>query len=121
MYIFEEEPTFWWEVKIKVPDGKRHITKSLMIQFKTLSPEEVGQILKDRAEEKDDDGVSRQSIELDLMKRVVQGWKDIVGVDKQPVDFTEERLEQFLRVPYQRRGMVESFYDAINGGARKGN
>lgn len=120
-FVVVKEKTFKYPVKIYEPENGRKIMRQVEFIFLTVSPDEVAGLLRDAREAKRNE--EEASFDRTLCERVVRGWKegDIKDEDGKLFEFSEDALSTLIDFPYVRKVLVETYFDAINGGAKKGN
>lgn len=120
-FVIRQEPTFKYRVKINEPENSRKITREIELEFRVKSPEEVTDLLEESRVCK---GSSEESsFDLRLCKDVVIGWKsgDLKYETGEVIEFSEDTLLLLLGIPYARKAIVETYFEATSGGAKKGN
>lgn len=108
-----------WPVIIEIPisDGKTASHK-IQLKFEIQSIEEQAKYtpsLDNLTGLFDPDGGVRD-LQLEWLKKVIVGWKDVQG-PKAPKDlpFTEKNLENFLGIPYVRAPALAAYTECASG------
>lgn len=120
-FIICKEKSFKYKAKISEPENGRKITREIEFEFLVKSPEDVNALLR---ESRDSRGTEDEAaFDLRLCEEVVRGWRsgDIKTEDGEPFEFSADNLNVILAIPYVRLAIVETYFDAIKGGAKKGN
>ena len=113
MFKIVEVPSIKWPVKIKIPkDGGTFTAATFTGEFVAMAQEEI-----DIALEQNRDG----TLDSGFAGDVLCGWTDgqVQDTDGSPLPYSDENKKKLLRMPYVRRGVVESFFDAVGGGAAR--
>ena len=120
-FVLRKEPSFKYPVNIHEPENGRKIVRKVDFSFLTISPDEVADLLL-RSKEAQLSGED-SSFDRDLCVRVVKGWKsgDITDEQGAAIEFSDDMLLALIDIPYVRKAIVETYFEALNGGAKKGN
>jgi hypothetical protein len=104
----EQRRTFIREIHVQQPKDSAFRSFSFRAEFLDIRQAEIDAIIEDS-----------DYADRDLLRKVLVGWQDIVGPDKQPVPFSEEVREQLIERPWVRTPMVRVYFEVINGGRVK--
>ena len=105
-YTRVKATSYRWPVKVKTPtDGGVQLEESFDAIFRRVTRQEV----RDRSE-----------TDEQLVRYVLIGWSGILDSDGQELPFSEAARDEFLGDQSFIRGVIEAFYEGVNG-ARAGN
>lgn len=131
MFILTEKPSFTAPVAFHIPaDGGKTTKVEFSVVFRLLPADEVGDLLKqldiqrlkaaarqklidsdpERAliELQDDDGLT----DREIINRVLVGFgRDLMGEDRQPLEFSPANLDRLLSMHGAQRAIVTSFFE----------
>ncbi len=119
MFKVTKEHTFWWPVKVRLPDPDKAGAikeETFNMRFRALAA--------DRAKAIEADNANADIIDRSIASilEVALDWSDVVDDDRNPVPFTPEALTDALLYPFVRDGIVAAYAAAISGqAARQGN
>lgn len=116
MFILTEKHLFWWPVTVAMPDPSPDMAGKIVDQtfdcrFEALPIEEA------KAFDAQRQGAAAGDSEADLLDRVVQDWRGIVGPDKSEVPFSREALKRAAQWSWFRTGVYAAYLSALRGQA----
>lgn len=120
-FVVREVDAFDWDVKIHVPQGDRKIVQIVRVKYRSVQPEDIQEQLKQHRESRGTE--DEAAFDRRLIENVVTGWRDgdIVMEDKTPYPFSADNLVRLAAIPYVRTALIDGYFDAVSGKARKGN
>lgn len=95
-----------WPVPVKVPEGNRHVTKSVTVRFRVLDQARIDQIV----------GAGDQNTaDIRLVKAAVVGWPDGSFEDEHGNDipYSDETLDELVRIPYVRVALGQAYIRSL--------
>lgn len=107
MFKIEQQKTVIWPVSVSIPrDGGRITRSTFDAEFELLPQNEFTAIYQQ-------DGGNDE----DLLRRVLVGWQGVADPDGDPFDYSEERRELLIGIPYVRTALVSAYLDCSFGKA----
>lgn len=108
--IAKEQTTVAWPVKVQVPQpGGKFVEQKFSADLLILDQAETEEIIKQ------DGG------DVNLLRTVVKGASELQDQHGEPIAFEPKVLELLISIPYVRVAMVEAYFDAASGGAKRKN
>ena len=116
MFVMKKVHADWWPCTAKVPnDEGKFEEETFSLLFETIEEEEATRIQEEvSAAER----VGDKSKTHAVLRRAVKGWKEVVGVDKKPVEFSEEAFAQALSFPWFATAAYLGWTEAQSGRER---
>jgi hypothetical protein len=109
MFKVATEPTFQHTIKARVPVDGGFRDESFKATYRVLEPEKIEAI----------DMGSTQGT-LDFLRTIVVRLDDIGDAEGKAVEYSDEVLEQVLKLPYARRALITAYFEGVSG-AKQGN
>jgi len=108
MFVLKTDHEFEWPVTVRVPvDGGIYASQTFKVRYRLPADDEMKQMLRTTG----DDAVNA--------RKVVAGWSEVKNEHGDDVPFSDELLDKFLRVPWIRVAIWQTFIDASFGIVRK--
>ena len=114
MFVLDENPTFKAPLNILEPGGRK---KRLVGIFNVLPVDRVEELISAIGT----GGDEGKSAMADLIDEAWVGWEDVVGADKQPIEFSPERLHALMQLPYVRNAFLDQYPAELGGRGRRKN
>lgn len=116
MFVLTEKHLFWWPVTVAMPDPSPDgageiLEQTFECRFEALPIEDAKRFDAQRLE------AGAADSEAELLDRVVQDWRGIVGPDKSAVAFSREALKRAARWSWFRTGVYAAYLSALRGQA----
>lgn len=109
MYKQVKKTAVWWTVHVPVPcDGGEVQKFKFEAQYALIKRTENEKLEKEFANDI-----------TGFLARVVLNWRGITDEDEQPLPFTPDMLAGFCEMDYQRQALINGYYEARIGAARK--
>jgi hypothetical protein len=109
MFKVAAEPRFTHEVKVKVPVDGGFQEETFKATFRVLGPAKLEAV-----------DLTSATGSMDFLREVIVSLDDLADAEGKPVDYSDEMLGHVLKLPYARRAMAQTYFDAVSG-ARQGN
>lgn len=119
MFVVTKEHTFWWPVKVRIPDPDKagELNEATFnMRFKAVA--------KDRNDELIAKNGTLPNVDqtIAFIREAAIDWNDVVDGNKEAVPFSQDALTDMLLYPWARDGIVNAYTAAISGqAARLGN
>ncbi|MFV0642917.1 MAG: hypothetical protein ACK5NN_00200 [Sphingomonadaceae bacterium] len=107
MFKISSDPKFTHDVKVMVPVDGGHSEQSFKVTYRVVDADEM----MDTAD------LEGQTA---LLRRIVCHMDDLIGEDKQKVEYSDDLRDRLIRVPYIRSALLQSYLRAVTK-AREGN
>lgn len=109
-FIFTENQTFEWPVKVCVPNGGSYDEVAITGIFELVDDNDFFADTTAPATQS-----QAISLEIDRLMMVFKGWKDgdVLDLQKQPVGVTPENIRKFLGGRPARLAVTAAYSDAI--------
>ena len=118
-----DEYLYWWPVEVGIPDPERAgktIRQKFEARFRAIPADEAQAMQADV--EAIADPAERFEAEHRLLTTALTDWRDVIGEDGEPADFTSETLRQAMRHSWFRLGLYRAFVESLSGeGGRRKN
>lgn len=131
MFVLTEKPSFTAPVSFHIPaDGGKTQKVDFSVVFRFLPADEVKELLEQLDVQKLKVAARQKLIDSDperalselhnddeltdreIINRVLAGFgRDLMGEDRQPLDFNQANLDRLLRVNGAQRAIVTSFFE----------
>lgn len=130
MFVFKDEVSVWWPVKVKQPDEKKpgkFAEYEFELEMRIMDRDEIEERAKKRAEllEAQDDpaGVLKRVNDFDdeTWIDVITDWRGVQDEDKEEIPFSREILGKALKRPLIRTGIQQAYQDLCSGEVRRKN
>jgi hypothetical protein len=130
MFIFKDEVSVWWPVKVKQPDEKkpgRFIDYEFEVEMRIMDRDELEERGRQRAEllEAQDaaDVVLRRVNDFDdeSWADVITDWRGVFDEDRTEIPFSRAILVKALKRPLIRNGIQQAYQDLCSGEVRRKN
>ena len=93
-------PTFKTRVEVHTPNLKGgHDKSTFMAEFMRCDMEELEEL--------------RSLPQVDVLRKKLVGWSDLVDEENNPVDFNQDTLVALLRIPEAVDGLRYAFWSSI--------
>lgn len=104
MFKIAEEPTFTHDVTARVPVDGGHKDETFKATFRVLEPERL-------------DGFDLATTEgaTAFLKAAIKKLDDVTDAEGKPLPWSDEVLNQVLRLPYARVALTKSYFEAVHG------
>ncbi|MEQ8346151.1 MAG: phage tail assembly chaperone [Sneathiellaceae bacterium] len=114
MFVLDENPQFEAPLDIQLPGGRKQRIRGT---FNVLPVDRVEELLTAIGK----GGEDAKAAMADLIDEAWVDWKDVVGPDKQPVEFSPERLHALMQLPYVRAAFLDQYPAELGGRGRRKN
>lgn len=113
MFKFEKNPIFKWPVKVQVPvDGGTFEEHVFTARWQVQDSDDL---------RKAQFAPGADPVKV-LFERALKGWEaDFVDMAGAPIPFAPEMVDEARRVPHVKTALVQSYWDACDGGLRAKN
>ena len=110
MFIFEDNPTFEWPIKISLPNKGDYLEFEITGIFRIVDDAEFMAIPENV--NTPSEGVDA---EIDKLSKVFLGWKDgdVTDVHKEPVEATPANVRRFLAMRPHRMAVTSAYTEGV--------
>ena len=115
-YVFEKDPTFWWEIDFELPlndpnTDEKTVKFKAKFKFRRESRDESAKIFKQIRDSKQDE--QTDTFAYQLLKKVVVDVKGIDGVENES---KEDLLDRILHDGYFATKLLDTYVAVALGG-----
>lgn len=109
-FVLKPKKSYTWPVQFKVPaDDGKYENLEITLEFAQLKPEDVNKIISDN-----------DMTDMDVVKKIVLGWKDVKDADEKELPFCEENLKLLLASYFGLTAIItRTFLDSMTGAVAK--
>lgn len=109
MFILKPDNTYDWPVRVQVPREGAFQEQQFTAIFKVMPHERIQEM------------VNANKVDLDFLREVVVGWRQVKAEDQTEIPFSPEARDRLLGIPYVVRALFNAFAESASGRAFEKN
>lgn len=102
-FVLKKRNTFFWPIEIKEPAAGAYDIQKIEIEFHKLSDTEVKELF------------TVNSIDKDVCKRIIAGWKNVKDDEGKDVEFSTAQLALFLDNAKYAGAIIYQYLKVLDG------
>ena len=111
-FVLDDSSTYFWPISLQVPiDGGKFQRCDFQVEFQRIPQSELLELLAAQTE-----GLLS---DVDIVKKIMVGWKDVTDSEGEEVPFTNVNRDQLLEVVGMASAIGEIFLESRAKAKRK--
>lgn len=104
MFVVKSQPTFKHTVKVSVPVDGGFKDETCEATFRVIADDEINQL-----------NLAQAADSSAFLDRAIISLDDLVDDNKQAIAWNDEVRAELLKLPYLRRALARTYFEAIQG------
>lgn len=116
LFVLRRPSSFWWTVRVPVPDDDTYLIAVLKCLFRWVDQAEF-----DRMQGKGLKPGEAAPTDAEIVQRVLVGWSGLKDEDGEPVPYSDEARDQLMAHTLVRSAVLATYFAVMSGVAARKN